>query len=65
MARMLATVAIAYVVTHLGYMIFNFYPARELGPVLGNVVELLVWLVVCAVAYLALGKFSTFRPKQT
>jgi uncharacterized membrane protein (GlpM family) len=64
MARMLITVVIAYLVTHFVYLIANYYPTRELGVFLGSVVELAVWLLVCAVAYSALGKFPGMRSRQ-
>jgi hypothetical protein len=64
MARMLTTVVIAYLVTHLVYLIANYYPTRDLGVALGTVVELVVWLFVCAVAYTALGKLPSMRSRQ-
>ncbi len=64
MARMLTTVAIAYVTTNLGYMLLSYYPTRELGWVVGNIVELLVWLAVCTAAYLALGKLPSMRSER-
>jgi hypothetical protein len=64
MARMLTTVVIAYLVTHLTYLIANYYPTRDLGIVLGSVVEITIWLFVCAVAYTALGKIPSMRSTQ-